>query len=767
MSPSSKWAALAVAVTSIGALAGPSAASALTIEEPIPNKQLVVKGEPGPDNIALSVNPTTNKIIVVNVGGDTIDAGASAEIVVESGGGADIVDTSALVQTNFKSLIVDGGEGEDQITGSAGSDILNGGAGNDTIVPSKGADTANGGAGNDVFVWNNGDGSDVDNGEEGNDEVMVNGNPAEGPPTIVGDIFSFQADPAGGAPNDSVLFKRTNLGTFEIHLRAEKLTLNGLGGDDTMAPAAGQASGLAGRTRITLNGGAGNDTLTGGDGDDTVNGELGTDFLFGGDGKDTLSGGNETDILTGDKGEDVDNGGAGDDVMAWNNGDGEDIDNGEADLDEAVVNGSPNEGDEFTYKLGDEGRVAFARVNLGQFKINIEAERTTINGLGGDDRMAAADSSDLIPVSRFFLNGGEGNDSLFGTNGDDVLNGEGGSDTLVGMKGDDVDNGGAGDDVMAWNNGDNSDVDNGEGGIDEAVVNGSVAAGDLFSYEPGVAGRLAFKRINLIPFAVNIEAEKTMLNGLGGDDVIIPNAGSGPIAAVTGLKITGGDGNDHLVGDDGNDTVNGDAGDDTVRGGGGNDTLDGGAESDEIDGQDGNDTLTARDGASDIVRGGAGTDSAQADATGIDTVTDVEALDATRIATPPPTPPTAPTSPVDKVAQLPTLGKATVSSTGKKLLAKVPVSCPASEGGGCHVSMSLQTAKAASLGQVKAIVVLGSTSVTLAKGGTTTATVHLIPGASALAKGGKLSVRAQLATSDSAGNNANGSVALTLKVPRR
>lgn len=49
------------------------------------------------------------------------------------------------------------------------------------------------------------------------------------------------------------------------------------------------------------------------------------------------------------------------------------------------------------------------------------------------------------------LNGGEGNDILFGQGGNDTLNGGDGNDILIGGSGDDTLTGGFGDDVFQWN----------------------------------------------------------------------------------------------------------------------------------------------------------------------------------------------------------------------------------------------------------------------------------------------------------------------------
>ncbi len=64
-----------------------------------------------------------------------------------------------------------------------------------------------------------------------------------------------------------------------------------------------------------MNGGAGNDTLSGKLGDDTLNGDAGNDILRGGHGDDTLNGGAGDDVLRGGMGNDTLTGGDGDDTF--------------------------------------------------------------------------------------------------------------------------------------------------------------------------------------------------------------------------------------------------------------------------------------------------------------------------------------------------------------------------------------------------------------------------------------------------------------------
>ena len=238
------------------------------------------------------------------------------------------------------------------------------------------------------------------------------------------------------------------------------------------------------------------------------------------------------------------------------------------------------------------------------------------------------------------------------------------------------------------------------------------------------------------------------MNGGGGNDALAVSTG------LPGLFVAadGDAGDDMLSGAEEDDSFFGGSGSDTVTPGRGNDLADGGSD---------NDRLFARDSVGDLVRGGAGTDSAQTDETTVDSTSGVEALDATPVVTPVATP-----SSTDTTALLPKLGKIKVTRQGGKLVALVRVSCPAAEAGGCRTTLTVATAKAVRLGKVTAVLVLGSKSIDLDPGQQSTARVRLTRGAAGLAKRGKLPVRVRITSSDVAANSAAKSVAVGVRIPR-
>lgn len=193
--------------------------------------------------------------------------------------GNDIIDAQYLLGD-----MIDGGAGNDTITGLNASDLLIGGLGNDTLLGLDGNDTLDGGAGRDNLVG--GAGNDLlrpDTGAIGND--VVDG--GDGVDTL--DFFTSAVvrgvridlgvtDVQGtrGAGADLILNVENVTGsTFDDRLTgstADNMLIGGLGNDE-------------------LDGAGGNDNLIAGTGDDRVDGGAGSDDISGGLGADQLTGG--------------------------------------------------------------------------------------------------------------------------------------------------------------------------------------------------------------------------------------------------------------------------------------------------------------------------------------------------------------------------------------------------------------------------------------------------------------------------------------------
>ena len=374
-------------------------------------------------------------------GEQTVPADGTFTVIVNGGDGNDLL--LVLARSDEVAAVgLDGGPGDDLLTGADSNDTLNGGEGNDRIVGAAGADVLNGGAGNDTLVWNNGDGSDTLNGDAGNDGTEVNGAPT------TGDVFSLE--PNAGR----IKFQRTNLKSFTLDASTERFQVNGLGGNDSLTA----NDGVGALTLLSVDGGAGVDTVTGSDG---------PDLILGGEGNDVLSGGGGDDRIVGDRGNDAMNGGTGDDTLVWNNGDNTDVMNGDAGRDDVEVNGAPTAGDVFSVQPNGS-RIRFDRPNLVPFSLDIGSSETMhANGLGGDDSITVGDVGLSVTAA-----GGPGNDTLTGGSS---------SETLLGGSGDDTLNPGSGLDVVSGDDGNDTvnvrdttaDLARGGDGNDSVVADGA------------------------------------------------------------------------------------------------------------------------------------------------------------------------------------------------------------------------------------------------------------------------------------------------------
>jgi Ca2+-binding RTX toxin-like protein len=509
-------------------------------------------------------------------------------------------------------------------------------------------------------------------------------------------------------------------GTFVV-------VVNGGDGNDSLAVLAKNSEIVT----AALNGGPGDDVLTGSDTGDSLEGLDGNDRLVGAKGGDDMSGGN------------------GNDTLVWNNGDGSDSIDGGAGNDTTEVNGNPTLGDAFTLEP-NAGRIKFQRLNLVPFTLDASTERFQVNGLGGDDSVAAsAGVGALILLSVDggagvdTVNGSDGPDLILGGEGNDILNGGDGDDRIVGDRGNDTMNGGAGDDALVWNNGDATDVMNGDDGRDDVEVNGAPAAGDVFTVQPN-GTRIKFERPNLVPFSLDIGSSETMhANGLGGDDSIT-------VGAVGSFSVT-------ASGGSGDDTLTGAGASETFLGGSGNDTINPGGGIDVVFADDGDDHVNVRDHTADLAIGGAGNDSVVADPGNLDIVDGFESVDRTPGAGPPPVVP-----PVDTSTRPVTIGGGTV--TVRRGTAAITVRCPSTASADCIGSLTLRTAKAMRLAGVSAVLELGSRRYEVAPGTAKTLRVRLAKGSKRLAgSNGRLRVRA-IASTGASGKTAESSRRLTLAV---
>ncbi|WP_374568621.1 calcium-binding protein [Ideonella sp.] len=348
----------------------------------------LINGRQGADTMA---GAGGHDVYVVDNLGDVVEeaAGGGIDTVLSRVSYSLAANIENLRLTGADNLQGTGNELDNFISGNQGSNQLQGAEGRDTIYGGRGNDSLDGGAGADLMV-----------GGEGDDTFNVD------------DPGDVTVELQGGG-NDTVY--ATVTWTLAPHI--ENLTL---GYAYTQIDGYGNALDnlIAGGPTVNLiDGGAGNDTITGtndlspyvadtligGAGDDSITGGglLGNDLVYGGTGNDTLTGSNAS--LYGEDGNDYLQGGQMDGHHAPGN-----IVSGGAGQDTLLGGGSMDGGD------GDDW------LESGIFVSAVGGDgNDTISGIGGggyyDFSLDAGSGDDVIDISAFSkltLQAGSGNDKI-------------------------------------------------------------------------------------------------------------------------------------------------------------------------------------------------------------------------------------------------------------------------------------------------------------------------------------------------------------------
>ena len=565
----------------------------------------IINGNGGGDTIhgglgndILDAGSSNNSFVYGDDGDDLVYAVFGTPETADGGAGTDTLNTTSFSGdyvinlatgltnfstesfTNFENLI--SGSGNDTLTGTSGDNIIHGGDGNDHINSGDGVDSVYGDAGDDVL-----DGS-----------------------------YGWDALIDGGTGSDTVDYSWIGSGFESINI---VIDLSGTGwtstqGNETLVSIENVEGTQSGETIIgtaddnTLNGNGGNDTITGGLGHDTLNGGDGNDIINAGPGNsgpDTVDGGNGNDTII-SSGDGTYLGGAGNDIMFA----------GLTVSTESMDGGAGTDTLNTTLFSGDYV------VNLGTGVTNYSGE-SYVNF----ENLVSGDGNDTLTGSTGVnvISGGNGNDTIDTGGGSDTLNGDDGNDHLwASAFAHTTLNGGTGDDYLGggfayggtWDGGDG--VDTIDMTLHDFKATYDLTAG-TYTTANGVLNILNFENIvaGSKDDTLNGSAADNVLNGNAGNDTINGLAGNDMLDGGTGNDtINGGDGNDIIVagandGDDNSvDTVDGGAGDDTIwssgmgsyMGGDGNDLIYAGltgASPESLDGGNGVDTLdtTSWDGA--------------------------------------------------------------------------------------------------------------------------------------------------------------------------
>ena len=298
--------------------------------------------------------------------------------------------------------------------------------------------------------------------------------------------------------------------------RVTGILTNAAAGNDQVVIGIGLAGAhvLGGSGNDTITGGSANDTLDGEAGDDSLLGASGNDALIGGPGNDMLDGGVGNDMLEGDKGNDSLDGNAGNDLLEGDNGND-------------------------TLYGGD-------------------SDNRTVDYV---DPSIADESSNVNT-----LLGGNGNDSMLNSFGDDLMFGGHGSDTVDYT-------------LLPVSN-----------GID-VTLDGIRNDGEMPNSFDNQDGQDYYNEIE----RDNIGADMENVIGTRFNDRLVGNAAAN--------RLVGNFGEDTLVGGDGNDTIEASS----------TDYHPGWSDYDSVDAGNGDDVIYAQGDGGDVVAGGAGNDRAQLD----------------------------------------------------------------------------------------------------------------------------------------------------------
>jgi len=522
-----------------------------------------VFGEAGNDSL---LGENGNDALFGWWGSDTLDGGVGND--------------SLFGEQDNDSLL--GGSGSDALYGQEGNDTLDGGADNDTLDGGAGNDQLEGGSGNDTYYFGQGDGRDVildTDAAAGNidtlqfkagvksagvlarrwgNDLVISLNASEsisvlkffdGTGTSIVESIRFTDEPNVVWDADKLrqLVLAPTIWSEQIWGSLGNDTLSGGEGNDSIWGDLGNdsLSGDGGNDSLygwwgkdTLDGGTGNDTLLGEQDNDLLLGGSGSDSLYGQEGNDSLDGGADNDWLFGDVGNDTLDGGTGYDTLVGGLGDD-------------------------TYYVDSTTDVVIESADGGRDVI-----RTTVSYVAPDnvEALIASGTDNINLTGR--ANGGT---QITGNAGNNLLIGGSLTDRFVSRGGLDTMQGGAGNDYYFIDSADIKVVETADGGTDDQAW------------------------VYVDNFVVPDNIERTFLTG-----ALAVNCTGNNLRN----EIKGNGANNYLYGAGGIDILSGSDGNDTLRGGTGMDFLSGGA---------GDDTFVMGVGdGKDIITG--------ADATGHDTL---------------------------------------------------------------------------------------------------------------------------------------------------
>ena len=543
-----------------------------------------IEGSAGDDKIGFSEFIDDNRV-------ERIDGGGGVNII-KGDYHHETYDFSATELVNIARI--DGGGGADTITGSVNADVIVGGTGKNIL---------NGQGGNDKFLYEGldsgydtvtgGDGFDIIEGDAEDNNISLR---------IFGPEHGIERIDGGGGVNVIKGDYHHETYDFSATELVNIARIDGGGGADTITGSVNADVIVGGSGKNILNGQGGNDkflyeglhsgydTVTGGDGFDTIEGDAEDNNIslriFGpGHGIERIDGGGGVNIIKGDYHHEtydfsatelvniarIDGGGGADTITGSVNADvivggtGKNILNGQGGNDKFLYEGLDSGYDTVTGGDGFdiiEGDAEDNNISLRIFGPEHGIERIDggggVNVIKGDYHHETYDFSatELVNIAR--------------------IDGGGGADTITGSVNADVIVGGTGKNIL-----------NGQGGNDKFLYEGlhsgydTVTGGDGFDT---IEGNAEDNNISLRIFGPGHGIER--IDGSSGVNVIKGDYHheTYDFSATELVNIT------RIEGGGGADTITGSAGANVIDGGTGNDILDGFSGNDLLKGGTGRDT---------------------------------------------------------------------------------------------------------------------------------------------------------------------------------
>ena len=270
---------------------------------------------------------------------------------------------------------------------------------------------------------------------------------------------------AGDSQANIGSFTQVNLTTVQANLTGfesrsftsalvNKVVFIGFAGDDRFTNATAIEGLLLGNNgNDELNGGSGFDQINGGQGNDVIRGNAGNDKLIASPGNDNIRGGDGDDLIFGTSGTNMLHGEAGDDTIY-----------GGSEVDTIFGNDGIDsifglDGDD-VIDVGDGGVEDSAGTSQADLALGLNGNDTITGGTGlnvmyggdGEDTVVGGTGQNRAhgQNGNDDITGGDANDFLAGQNGNDTIRGLGGADFILPSFGDDVVDAGAGNDFVVF-----------------------------------------------------------------------------------------------------------------------------------------------------------------------------------------------------------------------------------------------------------------------------------------------------------------------------